>query len=145
MGLHSGVCALKAVMNQSLFLIPALALGALALPAAAADPSASVATAFGNTVMSVYPDGRSQKIWLQPDGTWTGLSRRGMALAGKWTMKGAKVCLRQSKPPTLPISFCQAFPDDPNQGVDAKDMTGTPIHLKLVKGHVGAGEGSGGE
>ncbi len=133
-------------MNRTLFIIPGLVLGALALPAAAADPtapspSASVATAFVNTVMSVYPDGRSQKIWLQPDGTWTGLSRRGNPLAGKWSMKGQKVCLRQSKPPTLPISFCQAFPDDPKEGVDAKDMTGTPIHLKLVKGHVSGGEG----
>jgi hypothetical protein len=51
-------------------------------------------------------------------------------------VKGEKVCLRQSKPPTLPISFCQPFPEDPSKGVDAKDLTGTHIHLKLVKGHV---------
>nr|MEA2797361.1 hypothetical protein [Phenylobacterium sp.] len=124
-------------MNRTL-LIPAaaLTLAASALCAHAADPSARVATAFGNTVLSIYPDGRSQKIWLQPDGTWTGLSRRGRELAGKWTLKGDKVCLRQSKPPTLPISFCQNFPSDPQKGVDAKDLTGTPIHLKLVTGHV---------
>jgi hypothetical protein len=100
-----------------------------------------IATAFGNTVLSIYPDGRSQKIWLQPDGTWTGLSRRGNALAGKWSVKGDKVCLRQSKPPTLPISFCQNFPSDPEKGIDAKDLTGTPIHLKLVTGHVGQSPG----
>jgi hypothetical protein len=130
-------------MNRISFLIPALALATAvsSMPARAADPSARVATAFGNTVLSVYPDGRSQKIWLQPDGTWTGLSRRGIALAGKWTIKGEKVCLRQSKPPTLPFSFCQVFPQDPSTGVDAKDMTGTPIHLKLVTGHVSQSPG----
>lgn len=126
-------------MTRTLPLIPALALAVSALAgpslaASAPDPASPVAAAFGNTVMSVYPDGRSQKIWLQPDGTWTGQSRRGTALAGKWTLKGAKVCLRQSKPPTLPISFCQIFPADPVTGIDAKDLTGTPIHLKLVKG-----------
>jgi hypothetical protein len=129
-------------MNRTL-LIPALALtlAGSALSARAADSASPVATAFGNTVLSIYPDGRSQKIWLQPDGTWTGLSRRGIALAGKWTLKGEKVCLRQSKPPTLPFSFCQVFPQDPSAGVDAKDLTGTPIHLKLVTGHVSQSPG----
>jgi hypothetical protein len=119
-----------------------LALATAASAAEPADKSApNVDATFGNTVMSVYPDGRSQKIWLQPDGTWTGLSRRGNPLAGKWSVKGDKVCLKQSKPPTLPISFCQTFPSDPVKGVDARDLTGTPIHLKLVKGHVENSEG----
>jgi len=100
-----------------------------------------VAATFGNTVVSVYPDGRSQKIWLEPDGSWTGLSRRGNPLAGRWTAKGDKVCLKQSKPPTLPLSFCQTLPADPTKGVDAKDLTGTPIHLKLVKGRMEKTEG----
>jgi len=129
-------------MTRIPLLIPLLA---LATAAAAAEPaekaSPKVDATFGNTVLSIYPDGRSQKIWLQPDGTWTGLSRRGNPLAGKWSVKGEKVCLKQSKPPTLPISFCQTFPSDPTQGVDAKDLTGTPIHLKLVKGHVENSEG----
>ena len=135
-------------MNKIALAIPALISGAtLALAASAAqagDPSSRVATAFGNTVMSVYPDGRSQKIWLSPDGTWTGLSRRGNPLAGKWTEKGEKICLRQTKPPTLPMSFCQAFPQDPEKGVDAKDLMGTAIHLKLVKGHVSDSSAAGG-
>jgi len=133
-------------MTRTLHVIPALALAvsALAGPSLGASAPAStspVAAAFGNTVMSIYPDGRSQKIWLQPDGTWTGQSRRGIPLAGKWTMRGAKVCLRQSKPPTLPISFCQVFPADPETGIDAKDLGGTPIHLKLVKGRPPAAQG----
>jgi hypothetical protein len=141
-------------MNRIALIIPALALAAAAYAATAThaaepaaktaaktDGKADVAAAFGNTVLSVYPDGRAQKIWLQPDGSWTGLSRRGNPLAGHWSVKGPKVCLRQSKPPTLPISFCQPFPEDPAKGIDAKDLTGTPIHLRLVKGHVEKVEG----
>ena len=111
-----------------------------ALNAQAMDLS-RVAAAFGNTVMSIYPDGRSQKIWLHPDGQWDGLSRRNEPLAGKWTLKGDKVCLRQSKPPTLPFSYCTGFPDDPHVGVTwtAKDMGGTPIKLTVLKGMGEAG------
>ena len=106
------------------------------LAAGAADaPTANVKAAFGNTLLTIDPDGRSRKIWLQPDGTWTGLSRRGLDLAGKWRVEGEKVCLSQSKP-ALPGSMCQKFPSDPEVGVETKDPTGKTIQLKLVKGHV---------
>jgi hypothetical protein len=103
---------------------------------AQAAPESGVAPAFGNTVVSTYPDGRTQKIWLHEDGTWDGLSRRGNALAGKWTVKADKLCLRQSRPPTLPISYCTVLPKDLHPGVSltSKDLTGTPIQLKLLKG-----------
>ncbi|HEX2817183.1 MAG TPA: hypothetical protein VHN39_12345 [Phenylobacterium sp.] len=121
-------------MNRTFFILAA-ALAASSLNARAAPPAANVATAFGNTVVSIDPDGRSRKIWLQPDGSWTGLSRRGLALAGKWTVKGEKICMSQSKP-RLFGDLCQVFPSDPKTGIDTKDPTGTPIHLKLVKGHI---------
>jgi hypothetical protein len=114
-------------------ILAASTLGVSAGPAAAAP--ANVAAAFGNTIVSIDPDGRSRKIWLQPDGSWTGLSRRGLALAGKWTVKEDKVCLSQSKP-RLFGSLCQQFPTDPKTGIDTKDPTGKSVHLKLVKGHV---------
>jgi hypothetical protein len=95
-----------------------------------------VAAAFGNTIMSIYPDGRSQKIWLHPDGLWDGQGRDGKQLSGRWTMKADKVCLRQTRPPTLPFSYCTAFPDDPHVGVTwtSKDFGGTPIRLTVLKG-----------
>ena len=113
----------------------AAAVSLAALNAQAAD-FGRVAAAFGNTVLSIYPDGRSQKIWLHPDGSWSGLGRNGVQLGGHWTMKGDKVCLRQSKPPTLPFSYCTPFPDDPHIGVSwtSKDFIGTPIRLTVVKG-----------
>ena len=120
----------------------ALVLGATAVRAEAshgdvarAEPARpDVSAAFGNTVLSIYPDGRSQKIWLHPDGSWTGKSRRGLDLTGRWDIKGEKVCLRQTKPPTLPISFCQVFPKDPTAELTSHDLTGQTIHLKIVKG-----------
>lgn len=113
----------------------AAAVSFAALNAQASELS-RVAAAFGNTVMSVYPDGRSQKIWLHPDGLWDGTSRRNEALSGKWTLKGDKVCLRQLKPPTLPFSYCTAFPEDAHVGVTwaSRDMGGTPIKLTVLKG-----------
>ena len=110
---------------------------ALAAPSdeASAD-AARVAAAFGNTVTSTYPDGRSQKIWLHPDGAWTGLSRAGTSLAGAWRVKDDKVCLRQKSPPTLPVSLCIPLPQDARVGVTwmSKDFSGTPIRLRLAPG-----------
>ena len=119
------------------FIAPILAV-LLAAPLAghaAAAPAANVKAAFGNTVLTIDPDGRSRKIWLQPDGSWTGLSRRGLDLAGKWTVKGDKVCLSQSKP-KLFGSMCETFPAEFGAGSQAKDPSGKTVRLKLVKGHV---------
>lgn len=122
-------------MNKVILLAFATLLAAPLGAQAATAPSATVSAAFGNTLLTIDPDGRSRKIWLQPDGTWTGLSRRGLDLAGKWKVDGDKVCLSQSKP-ALFGSMCQKFPADPDVEVEAKDPTGTVVHLKLVKGHV---------
>jgi hypothetical protein len=121
-------------MTRTVVLILAAFL-ATPLAAHAAAPPANMSAAFGNTVLTIDPDGRSRKIWLQPDGTWTGLSRRGLDLAGKWTVQGDKVCLSQSKP-RLFGSMCERFPTDFGIAVEAKDPTGKLVHLKLVKGHV---------
>ena len=121
-------------MTRSMTLLLAAFLAA-PLATHAATPPANVSAAFGNTVLTIDPDGRSRKIWLQPDGTWTGLSRRGLDLAGKWSVKGDKVCLKQSKP-RLFGSLCEKFPTKPEAGVEAKDPTGKTVRLRLVKGHV---------
>lgn len=107
----------------------------LAMPLAAHAAPADVSAAFGNTVLTIDPDGRSRKIWLKPDGTWTGLSRRGRDLAGQWSVKGDKVCLKQSKP-RLPGSMCETFPAKIGASGTAKDPSGKTIQLKLVKGRV---------
>lgn len=122
-------------MNKSMALLVAALFTAPLVASAAPAPRASVDAAFGNTILTVDPDGRSRKLWLAPDGTWTGLSRRGLDLAGTWTAQDDKVCLAQSKP-ALPGRFCEKFPTDPEAVVEAKDPTGKTIQLKLVKGHI---------
>jgi hypothetical protein len=123
------------VMKLSKVLLFAALLGSPLASPAAAGPQADVNRAFGNTVLTIDPDGRSRKIWLKPDGTWTGLSRRGLDLAGTWTVNGDKVCLRQSKP-RLPGSMCEKFPTEFGVAVRTKDPTGKSVQLKLVKGQV---------
>jgi len=122
---------------RSLSSLPVAAL--LLAPAALAAPvaeEAPIAPAFGNTVLATYPDGRTQKIWLHADGTWDGLSRSSAPLSGRWELRGAKVCMRQVRPPTLPISFCTPFPDHAQAGVQwlSHDVAGRPIQLSLQKG-----------
>lgn len=113
----------------------AAAISLTALNAQASDLS-RVAAAFGNTVMSIYPDGRTQKIWLHPNGDWEGLGRNGQPLAGHWTLSGDKVCLRQTRPPTLPFHYCTSFPADPHVGVAwaSRDFGGHAIKLMVVQG-----------
>ena len=122
-------------MTRSKLLLPAALLAISLAPHAGAAPPVDVKPAFGNTVLTIDPDGRSRKIWLQPDGTWTGLSRRGLDLAGKWSVKGDKVCLSQSKP-RLFGSMCESFPMKLGATVEAKDPSGKTVQLKLVKGRV---------
>jgi len=123
------------IRSIALLLAVFLAVPVAAPAAATAAPPANVRAAFGNTVLIIDPDGRSRKIWLKPDGTWTGLSRRGLDLAGKWTTQGEKVCLSQSKP-RLPGRLCQSFPAGFGSAITAKDPSGKTVRLKLVKGRV---------
>ncbi|MFC3077712.1 hypothetical protein ACFODL_06390 [Phenylobacterium terrae] len=121
-------------MTRTIAILLAACLAAPRAAEAAGPQSADVSAAFGNTLLTIDPDGRSRKIWLQPDGTWTGLSRRGLDLAGKWTVKGDKVCLTQSKP-RLPGSMCERFPPQPGASLQTKAQ-GKTVQLKLVKGRV---------
>lgn len=122
-------------MTSSLVFLLAMFLAAPAAGDSATAPPANVRAAFGNKVLTIDPDGRSRKIWLTPDGRWTGLSRRGLDLAGTWTAEGDKVCLKQSKP-ALPGSMCGPLPEKPGAAVEAKDPAGKTVQLKLVRGRV---------
>lgn len=101
-----------------------------------------VDAAFGNTILSTYPDGRTGELWLHPDGGYAAEGRRGDPSSGHWSVKGEKLCLRQSKPMPSFIAFCSALP---SQGLAAgwttKAVTGETIKVKLVhgraKGHQG--------
>jgi hypothetical protein len=59
-------------MRRSLALVglPALL---LMLGAAAPDP---LQRAFGNTIVSTYPDGRTAELWLEPSGDYRAMGRK---------------------------------------------------------------------
>ena len=111
-----------------------------ALSAAMAAPSLVQAKsvlepAFSNTIVSTYPDGRKAKLWLNADGTYRAQGRRGKPSSGRWTLKGERICLKQSKPMAGPFSYCTAVK---RGGVGTswtgKAVTGEPIRIQVVAG-----------
>jgi hypothetical protein len=96
-----------------------------------------VSVAFGNTVVSVYSDGRKAKLWLAADGSYTAKGRRNLPSSGVWSLKGEKICLKQRKPQAVPFSYCTTAPEG-GVGVSwkAKAVTGEPITVSVVKGLV---------
>ena len=116
----------------TLSLCAALSLGAAGMAAAAASP---VSEAFGNTIISTYPDGRIAKLWLHADGTYAAEGRRHDPSSGRWSVRGEKVCLKQSKPFSAPFSFCTSM-SAAKVGASwtGKAVTGEKISIHMVKG-----------
>ena len=85
-------------------------IGAFALAAAVAAPmtaSAEMDEAFGNTVLSRYPDGGWVKHWFDRDGAYTAEFSDGRRLAARWRVEGERVCLNGIRPAFMMISrFC---------------------------------------
>lgn len=105
---------------------------AIALQAGGPDP---MQAAYANTVVSTYPDGRTARLWLEPDHTYTGQGRRGGRSSGVWEVRGSDLCLRQRRPIPSPIRYCTPVVSG---GVgtrwSAKAVTGEPITVELVAG-----------
>ncbi len=118
-------------MIKSLILATTTAFVSLAQVSAASP----VEAAFGNTIVSTYPSGRSTKLWLKSDGTYGAQRTNGKRTAGKWTLKGAKVCLRQTRPAGIPLTFCSAVPAG-KVGLtwSSKSPKGEPLRNRLVAG-----------
>ena len=116
-----------------------LGLAAAATLSVAAAPS-PVSPAFGNTIVSTYPDGRTAHLWLQADGGYTGQGRRHDPSSGHWTVKGGKLCLRQSRPFPAPFSYCTPLPAGGFETAwSGKAFTGEAISISLARGHLAGG------
>jgi hypothetical protein len=118
----------------------ALIIAALALGVASAHadvPPAQLQQAFGNTILSTYPDGRTARLWLQPNGAYTAQGRRGDPSSGHWKIKGQRICLSQSRPFAAPFAFCTAVPSGGIGAVwSARAVTGETIRVKIVQGRM---------
>ena len=110
-----------------------LALGlAFAVAVTSAEAAPGLDRAFGNTVVSTYPDGRTGLLWLKRDGTYTAKGRRRTSSSGTWSLKGGKMCLKQIKPMRAPFNYCTPLPSD--TAWTAKAVTGEPIKVRIVPG-----------
>ena len=107
----------------------------VATGASAADVGVeTLAPAFTGTIVSIYPDGRISKLWLNRDGTFSSEGRKHEVQAGRWRVKAHSICLSQLKPVPIPfLSYCAAIPDT---GVNAswpgEAVTVEPITIHLV-------------
>ena len=119
--------------------------GLIAAPAAVAE-SSPVDGAFGNTIVSTYPDARTGELWLAPGGAYTAKGRRGDPSRGHWSVRGSKLCLKQAAPFPMLFSFCTPIPSSGlGETWAAKAATGESIRVQLVKGHyAGGGRSAGG-
>lgn len=103
----------------------------------AARADQDVSAAFGNTIVSTYPDKQTAFLWLKADGAYTGSSRRRTAMSGHWDLKGDKICFKQKEPFPAPITYCLDLSSgSPEKGWSAKAVTGEPIRVTIVKGIV---------
>jgi hypothetical protein len=127
-------------VTRTLTLLAAFLGVAAAAGVCTAATSSPIDEAFGNTVVSTYPDGRTAELWLAPDGSYTGQGRRHDPSSGHWKVKGAELCLKESRPTAFPFSFCTPLP---SRGFGApwagKAPTGEVTQIKLVHGHVTGG------
>ncbi len=115
-------------------IFPALILLASAAEAGAATPMEMLQKAFGNTIVSTYPDGRTALLWLKPGGVFSGKGRRRLLYSGVWTEKGDKLCLRQTRPIPIPFSYCTEIPSGTSW--TGKAVTGEPLKMQLLPGVV---------
>jgi hypothetical protein len=110
-----------------------IALAPIVVVLAAMDAPPIIERAFGNTIVSTYPDNRTAKLWLQPGGVYAAEGRRGDRTSGHWKVDGERLCLKQDHPATLPFfRYCTPIPSQDHW--TAKAVTGETIQVRLVEG-----------
>lgn len=102
---------------------------------AAAPASADMTAAFGNTVVSRYPDGGWVKHYFSADGSYSAHWSDGKRLTARWTQDGDRVCLTHIRPSMLIPRFCtpliQAQVGDT---WSARDPIGRRVQNTLLRG-----------
>jgi hypothetical protein len=117
------------LMLRILGLTGGLFLLAAAGGAEAAAPKA-LEPAFSGTIVVTYPDGRSARFWMKPDGTYTSEGRRKGRYKGSWSVKGDQVCFRRSIG-----RYCTKIPT--GSAFSTKAANGQTVQVRLVPGRQG--------
>lgn len=96
---------------------------------------AGIDAAFGNTVLSRYPDGGWVKHWFNPDGTYAAQFSDGRRLSARWSVQGERVCLTNIRPNMLIPRFCTAMIDaNIGETWHSRDPLGRRVQNVLLAG-----------
>ncbi|WP_298126567.1 hypothetical protein [Brevundimonas sp.] len=112
-----------------------LASTAVAAPAGASNDDMSAA--FGNTVITHYPDGGWVKHWFNPDNTYAAQFSDGRRISARWRVEGRNVCLTHIRPSMLIPRFCSPLIEaQVGETWQARDPMGRRVRNTLVSGRV---------
>jgi len=118
-----------------------LSLGLLAatvIAASAPAPAPGLEPAFGNTIITTYPNGKSTRTWLHRDGTYEAQRSNGERTGGVWKIKGSQLCITQKRPVFVPLAFCTPIvPGGVGASWSAKGLLGEPVRNVLAAGRQG--------
>ena len=96
---------------------------------------ADINAAFGNTVLSRYPDGGWVKHWFNPDGSYAAQFSDGRRLSARWSVRGERVCLSHIRPSMLIPRVCTTLIDaDIGETWQSRDPLGRRVQNVLVAG-----------
>jgi hypothetical protein len=115
---------------------------AVAGSSTAGDGSELLAQAFGNTIVSTYPDGRTAQLWLQPGGVYTAEGRDHDRSTGHWRVQDGRLCLKQAHPFAFGYVYCTRLAQFSSGSFwISKAVTGETIRITLVRGRPDQGDG----
>ena len=101
----------------------------------AGSADADMNSAFGNTILSRYPDGGWVKHWFEPDGTYSARFSDGRRLSARWRQDGERVCLTHIRPNMLIPRFCTTMVEaDVGDTWPSRDPLGRRVQNTLMAG-----------
>ena len=112
------------------------AAAAVAMVFASTPAHADMSEAFGNTIVSHYPDGGWVKHFFEQDGGYSAIFSDGRRLTARWRVEGDRVCLNGVSPRIMMISrFCSPMVDaDIGESWHSRDPLGRRVRNQLVSG-----------
>lgn len=105
---------------------------------------AGIDDAFGNTVVSRYPDGNWVKHWFNRDGSYLARFSDGRELRARWALRGDRVCLDQMQPSMIISRFCTPMIEaSVGEAWQSRDPLGRRVQNVLIAGRQGENAASG--
>lgn len=91
--------------------------------------------AFGNTIVSHYPNGHWVKHWFDRDGGYRAQFWDGRRLTARWGREGDKICLNNIQPRMILSRFCTPLVEaSVGETWPGRDPLGRRVRNELVAG-----------